>query len=212
MPGYVANDHDAGMMHLVNDVLHHACNYYYYNSRFLIDMIMLGSLWLASIIAVYKVSSATIPLYCILLSLQMPPYIINFILTLLFKCLQDHDLHEKVDLSFIQSILVPILETTDSEGVVLVKMSLATCSSQQDKIKVNIEQQDVKVLHRMLKSMETAIEVLSFIEKVLEVDDSSTTMKSSDGVELVSCVLEWCEGNEDQETRAATLIELLLSV
>lgn len=146
------------------------------------------------------------------LPLQMPPYIINFILTLLFKCLQDHNLREKVDLLFIHSILVPVLEATDSKGVVLVKMSLATCSSQQaEQLMVNIEKQDIEVLCGMLKSEETAIEVLSFIEKALKVDGGSTDMKSSDGIELLRCVLEWCEGNEDQERRAATLIELLLS-
>ena len=142
----------------------------------------------------------------------MPPYIINFILTLLFKCLQDHNLHEKVDLSLIQSILVPVLEATDSEGVVLVKMSLATCPSQQAELMVNIGKQDIEVLRGMLKSEETATEVLSFIEKAVEADDGSTDMKSSDGMELLSCVFEWCEGNEDQERRAAMLIELLLSV
>ena len=116
---------------------------------------------------------------------------------------------EKVDSSLIKTFLNPFLSSTNSESAVLAKMSLACLCSQESNL--SLEDVDIKVLHKMIKSEETAADVLNFIESVVKSETCIATMRSSAGLELMSIVMEWCEGSEDQQGRAAVLIESLLS-
>lgn len=116
---------------------------------------------------------------------------------------------EKVDSSLIKTFLNPFLSSTNSESAVLAKMSLACLCSQESNL--TLEDVDIKVLHKMVKSEETAADVLNFIESVMKSETCIATMRSSAGLELMSIVMEWCEGSEDQQGRAAVLIESLLS-
>ena len=116
---------------------------------------------------------------------------------------------EKVDSSLIKTFLNPFLSSTNSESAVLAKMSLACLCSQESNL--TLEDIDIKVLHKMIKSEETAADVLNFIESVVKSETCIATMRSSAGLELMSIVMEWCEGSEDQQGRAAVLIESLLS-
>ena len=116
---------------------------------------------------------------------------------------------EKVDSSLIKTFLNPFLSSTNSESAVLAKMSLACLCSQESNL--TLQDVDIKVLHKMVKSEETAADVLNFIESVMKSETCIATMRSSAGLELMSIVMEWCEGSEDQQGRAAVLIESLLS-
>ena len=116
---------------------------------------------------------------------------------------------EKVDSSLIKTFLNPFLSSTNSESAILAKMSLACLCNQESNL--TLKDVDIKVLHKMVKSEETAADVLNFIESVMKSETCIATMRSSAGLELMSIVMEWCEGSEDQQGRAAVLIESLLS-
>ena len=128
----------------------------------------------------------------------------------MYKCLQSIGGDgEKVDSSLIQTILIPFLSPTDSESAILAKMSLANlCSHQLD---ITLEDVDIESLQKMVRSEETAAEVLNFLESIVTCGTCIATVRSSAGMELISTVMEWCEGSEDLQGRAAVLIELLLS-
>ena len=88
-------------------------------------------------------------------------------------------------------------------------MSLASLYTQQSKI--TLEDIDVEILQNMVRSKETAADVLNFIEGVVNSDMCIASMRTNAVLELISTVMEWCEGNESQQERTAVLIELLLS-
>ena len=139
--------------------------------------------------------------------MQVLPYVLNFVLALLHKCLQGIGCDkEKFDSSLVEAILDPFLSSTNTESVLLAKMSLASLHTQ-----ITLEDVDMKVLQNMIRSKDTAADALNFVESVVNSDICIATMRTNEGLELMSTVMEWCEGNESQQERAAVLIELLLS-
>ena len=141
------------------------------------------------------------------------PLLIDVLLSLLCKCLQNKVHKDNTDLSLIQSAVKTALSQQSSQSRVFAMMVLS-CYSDQDQESVKddlkLTKEDIQVIHTLAQCKEIIQDILTFLDLVRGTEDNLCTLRSHGGIDLLGSVIDMSEVEEDVE-KAALLLETLLS-
>ena len=144
--------------------------------------------------------------------MQTPLLVMNVMLAVLHKCLQQEVYRKNSDLTLILAA-IKIFLTRNCPCRIFAKMVLSSYLKQEEeKVRkyLTLTEEDVQAISVFVKCQEETEDILLFLAEVKEVEDNSHALLSFGGLELLAKVIDSSERKEDID-KAAILLEALLS-
>ena len=133
---------------------------------------------------------------------------------LLHKLCQHATCRQNIDISLILVVIAPALAMQKSSSRIYAMTLLSGFidqSPEEVKKQILLTKEDVEVIAKLVNIEEEICDVLSFIEIAMAVEHNVHEIQSCGGLELLEKVIELFEADNRIVSRAALLIETLLS-
>ena len=144
--------------------------------------------------------------------MQTPLPVMDVVLAILHKCLQQEVYRENSDLTLIFPA-IEIFLTRTGQCRIFAKMVLSNYfKHEKEKVREHLilTEEDIQAISVFVKCQEETEDILLFLAEVKEVDGNSHALLSFGGLDLLAKVIDSSEREEDID-KAAILLEALLS-